>query len=282
MNFGSTLKKIRIEKGIKQKDICEGIITLSYYSRIERNISEPSIYVFVRILNKLSISFDEFMFIHNNYQEPVNQQMWTYISDLYHSGNAYLLNQVKEEINMKASDKEQQILLDIIDMFLFRLGETTNEVPDSQLIVKRLMEIENWTSYEVKLFTTVMDALPIDTLIIIVNHLLKKRTIYMTSKGYNSPYNKILINVTLLCLNANYINEAKIYLCEIKKNLEVRDFYGRSFYRYLDGIFNYLTGKTEEGTAAVNDFFNICHILELDNFSKKYKLFWKNIKKRAK
>lgn len=41
--YGNTIKKIRVNKGLKQKDICQDIITLSYYSQIKRDISIPTI-----------------------------------------------------------------------------------------------------------------------------------------------------------------------------------------------------------------------------------------------
>jgi Rgg/GadR/MutR family transcriptional activator len=279
MNFGETLKKIRVEKGLKQKEVCEGITTISYYSRVERGISDPSVYIFLAILNKLNVSFDEFIFIHNNYQESEDKQFWTYISNLYHSGNIDELNQIKKQIQTDSNNKEHFFLVAVISRFISRLDEDINEASNNDVIIERLMEIENWTSHEVKIFTTLMDVFPIKPVLILVNHLLKKKNIYTTSQGYNSPYNKMLINAIFLCLDENYLEEAETYLYEMKNSLEIRDFYSRSIYIYLEGIFIFLKGGLEEGSQKVNVFFNICHLLELDSFSNKYKDYWESIKK---
>ncbi|NRC94878.1 helix-turn-helix domain-containing protein, partial [Enterococcus faecalis] len=45
--YGQTIRKIRKDKGLTQKDVCQGVVTLSYYSRIERNISTPTIDIFM-------------------------------------------------------------------------------------------------------------------------------------------------------------------------------------------------------------------------------------------
>jgi Rgg/GadR/MutR family transcriptional activator len=279
MNFGETLKKIRVEKGLKQKEVCEGITTISYYSRVERGISDPSVHIFLAILNKLNVSFDEFTFINNNYQESEDKQFWTYISNLYHSGNIDELNQIKEKIQADSTNKEKIFFVVIISRFISRLDKELKETDTDDMVIERLMEIENWTSHEVKIFITLMDIFPIKPILILVNHLLKKKNIYTPSKGYNSPYNKMLINAILLCLDANYLEEAESYLYEMKNSLELRDFYCRSFYMYLEGIFLFLKGEREEGAQKVNEFFNICQLLDLDSFSKKYKDYWEGVKK---
>ncbi|WP_217809029.1 helix-turn-helix domain-containing protein, partial [Enterococcus sp. 7E2_DIV0204] len=83
MGFGLTIRKIREKKGLTQKKVCFDIVTMSYYSRIERDISDPSITIFLKILSRLNITFDEFMFIHNNYIELTEDFFWFNISELY-------------------------------------------------------------------------------------------------------------------------------------------------------------------------------------------------------
>ncbi|MGC2996740.1 Rgg/GadR/MutR family transcriptional regulator, partial [Enterococcus faecalis] len=83
--------------------------------------------------------------------------------------------------------------------FIYRLGG--NVVAENITnIVQNMMNLEYWTSREVTMFITIMDEIPIETLFIIVNRLLKKRNLYSASDGYNSPYSKKLINTILLCV----------------------------------------------------------------------------------
>ncbi|KPG72112.1 helix-turn-helix domain-containing protein [Enterococcus sp. RIT-PI-f] len=280
MHFGSTLKRIREEKGIKQKDVCEGIITLSYYSRIERNISEPTVSIFLALLNQLNMNFDEFMFIHNNYQESEDQQLWTKISNLFHTGNIAGLKQLKETDQVTYSEQAYAFMPKIIDLFISRLELHETPAVDTSEIIDILMSIENWTSYEVKIYTEIMDTIPIETLITIVNHLIRKKTIYTPSNGYNSPYNRILINAILVCLNTNYLSDAERYLSIFKQSLEIRDFFGHSLCLYLEGLLRYLSGDTEEGRNKVMQFFDLCTLIGLEDFSYKYRVYWQKMSSR--
>ncbi|NSS93513.1 helix-turn-helix domain-containing protein [Enterococcus faecalis] len=275
MRFGKTIKKIRIEKGLTQKNVSEGIVTLSYYSRIERDISEPTISVFLKILHRLNLAFDEFMFIHNNYRESLDDELWFTLTELYHTGNIQALKKHKKLLLYQSNG--DTFLVDLIDLFILRLSKQKIEPINTKSIVKHLMNIENWTSSEVKLFTTIMDMLPVDTIIIMVNHLLKRRNLYMRSKGYNSPYSKILINSIIICIDTNHLKEAEVYLSELKNMFETRDFYGRSMYKYLKGLLLALLENKELGEKEVFEFFSICEFLELDSFAEKYRTFYYEI-----
>jgi Rgg/GadR/MutR family transcriptional activator len=279
MNFGLTIKKIRIEKGLTQKDVSGGIITLSYYSRIERGISEPTVTVFSKLLDRLNIGFDEFMFIHNQYEEPINAKLWSELTEFYHKGDT--LSLINYQKTLSPNSIKDAFFNDIINLFLLRLTNQEIKADNTNPIIKYLMAIENWTSVEVIVFTTVMDLLPIDTLIVLVNHLLKKRNLYMKSKGYNSPYSKILINSILLCIDVNYLEEAGKYLTMYQNNLEVRDFYGHSMSIYLEGLLLYMKGHTQVGEEKICQFLSVCQTLNLNEYANKYKTYFEQISCRT-
>lgn len=249
MNLGLTIKKIRIERGLKQKDVCKNIVTISYYSRIERNISDPTITVFLKILKRLNISFDEFMFIHNGYKEAIEESLWFELSELYHSGNLEELQKIRSVLTNNDEKK------DLVDLYIMRLTGVVSRPIENMTIFHRIMEIEYWTSKEVKLFTSIMDLLPIDSLIFLVDNILKKRTLYEKSKGYNSPYHKILINAILLCIDASQLSKAKNYFTVYQNSLETRDFYGHAMAIYLEGLLLVMVGDSLAGKQKNRSIF---------------------------
>ncbi len=60
MTIGEQLKRERILLGITQRQMCAGIITESFYSRVENNKNEINIDDLIKILNKQHISFYDF------------------------------------------------------------------------------------------------------------------------------------------------------------------------------------------------------------------------------
>jgi Rgg/GadR/MutR family transcriptional activator len=278
--YGQTIKKIRKEKNLKQKEICQNIVTLSYYSRIERNVSVPTIDVFMKIIENLNVSLEEFMYIHNNYTKTLNDQTWFEITELYHIGDIKKLENYKQNILDGRIKHENKITVEFINLFIRRLGGKYNGEGETQAVIKRLMNLENWTNREVTIFITIMDEIPIETLILIINRLLKKRNLYFVSNGYNSPYSKILINAILLCVNHRYLNEGFNYLKIFKKTLEVRDLFGKTMSLFLEGLLSYSQGDKVEGELKVNESFQIFQILNMEKFSHKYKLYFETIKEK--
>ncbi len=64
MTIGEQLKRERILLGITQRQMCAGIITESFYSRVENNKNEINIDDLIKILNKQHISFYDFFLLH--------------------------------------------------------------------------------------------------------------------------------------------------------------------------------------------------------------------------
>lgn len=60
MTIGQQLKKFRLLLGLSQADMAAGIVTASFYSKVERDQSEIIIDKLVEILNAHNISLNEF------------------------------------------------------------------------------------------------------------------------------------------------------------------------------------------------------------------------------
>ncbi|MFP8918411.1 helix-turn-helix domain-containing protein [Enterococcus innesii] len=280
--YGKTIKKIRKDKGLKQKDICQDIVTISYYSRIERGISLPTIDVFLKIIDNLNVSIEEFIFIHHNYQKKPTNKIWFELTELYHNSDIAGLKKYKQWLsneNLKAENSI--ILLKMIDLFIVRLNKEKEKI-DVSFITNTLINLENWTSREVIIFTSIMDMIPIETLLVLVNRLLKQRNLYTASEGFNSPYSKILLNSIMICIDNLYIHEAHFYLQTLKKMSEVRDLYGKTMCLYLEGLLFYVNGKEIEGEKKILDAFTIFKLLDMEDFSSKYRMYFENIKTKKK
>ena len=62
MNFGDRLRRFREEKDITQQQMAELIpMNQSNYSKIERNIQQPSLDQLIRIVEILNITLDELL-----------------------------------------------------------------------------------------------------------------------------------------------------------------------------------------------------------------------------
>lgn len=66
IKLGTTIKKIREDKGISQNYIARNIISQSNYSRFENGYVDVSAETFLRILERLELDLKEFNILHQH------------------------------------------------------------------------------------------------------------------------------------------------------------------------------------------------------------------------
>lgn len=88
-NLGKTLRKIRQGKQISLCSIADEHLSKSQISRFERGESEISCVRLINILDKLNISLDEFLILHDNDYTNTESfaQLVQYIRQQYSSQN---------------------------------------------------------------------------------------------------------------------------------------------------------------------------------------------------
>jgi Rgg/GadR/MutR family transcriptional activator len=62
---GEVLKQLRAYRKITQTDCCQGIISRHTYSKIERNQTSLHVHILIELLERLNVSFDDFLFLKN-------------------------------------------------------------------------------------------------------------------------------------------------------------------------------------------------------------------------
>ncbi|MFP7308261.1 helix-turn-helix domain-containing protein [Enterococcus faecalis] len=274
--YGETIKKIRKAKGLSQKNICKDIVTISYYSRIERNVSEPSIDVFLKILKVLGVSFDEFMYIHRGGEKSWWHTKWFELTEMYHSHDVDGLLKEKNLLTTEKESQEVSFFLSMINLFVSRLTFTETSQKHLQVLVNKLLDIETWTTLELRVFITLMDQIPLETNYILVNRILKKKP-YGILTGYDSFFSKLMINIILLSVNEKNIASGFKYLGIFEENLETRDMYSRNMCLYLKGLLIYEAGEKKLGLDFISESFNIFERLGMEVFKKKYEEYFKQI-----
>lgn len=71
-NIGNTLRTIRETVSLTQTQMAEGIMSQSNYSKVEKNEIDISFTKMIAVLNRLKMSVDEFLYIHNHYTKKTN------------------------------------------------------------------------------------------------------------------------------------------------------------------------------------------------------------------
>ena len=181
-NFGETLRKIRLEKGLTQKALYHDLLSKSYAIRFEQGKHDISFVLLLEILERLPMEISEFLFIHRNYQPSETQ--WFY-EQLIKSGNNMdlaALAILKKEYQTRYADSQQQSgRLVQLDYRLEQLryydqsGQITQEsvTPELQGKIQSLLAAtQSWTMEDLRFFAATLDLVPTSDLTLFFQGLI--------------------------------------------------------------------------------------------------------------
>ncbi|MCA5014014.1 MULTISPECIES: helix-turn-helix domain-containing protein [unclassified Enterococcus] len=209
-NYGSLIKKIRIEKGLSQKNVYSGIMTRQTYYLIESNVSMPSFDKFLLILEKLFLSVEEFLNLLDPEYFPAENQLYYELSHaVFKKDKAYLetLKQLADQ-RYQTTKNEKYYHLFLITQAMLQINFTNEETPQNPSLQQLMSPIKNyligvdkWYLYELKLLNNSLycfspsEAIALGTLVTDkIDPLNQIETLQDTKL-------RIYLNLSSLCLN---------------------------------------------------------------------------------
>lgn len=85
--YGPTIRQIRLDKGFRQKEIYSGIVSKSYAIAFEKGQHQMGLNHFEKTLERLYLTYDEFIYIKNGYQGHELQPYAEIYTDASNTGN---------------------------------------------------------------------------------------------------------------------------------------------------------------------------------------------------
>ena len=223
--YGGTLREIRKHKGLSMQELAEGICSVSFLSKFERGDSDITLGLFTRILEKLMISTDEFLYIHNDYQTDLLEQFFKDVSVAYNERNFTRLKFLREQ-EMKKWQEFQvktyyynvlliQVLEMIVDMKAF--DEEVKE-EDISLLTDYLFRVEVWGYYEFMLYNATLLFLQPTMVVQLSRTAYEKSNRYRNYKKVNVVISTIIMNtITYLLGPVNQFDKGFEFQAEIKE-----------------------------------------------------------------
>ncbi|SFH63164.1 helix-turn-helix domain-containing protein [Pisciglobus halotolerans] len=250
-NYGKVLRKLREEKGYSLRQVSKGILSASFLSKFERGESDISLSHFLRIIDRLNITLDEFSFAANGYQLSELDQLRADITFAYQRNNQARLKNIQRKEYEKWETYELDTYLCnaiMAEAFLLNLQKKEIDKKKRQFVIQYLFNIEIWGNYELMLYANVLSVLPTDTVIALSKEVVKKTSVYSFIPADFVQTVQLLLNTVIVCLDADLLNEALYFVLTIEgMNLEERFFYERTVLTFLKGILKIKNEEVEQG-----------------------------------
>lgn len=248
MGHGEFIKKIRQEKHLTQKELAEGILSKNFLSKFERGESKITSEIFLKLLERLNVSLDEFeqLVISKHSQKEFLQKLETFKSQK----DGYLLENLKEEEKqLFQSDRNRRHLHNqiLVEAHLQYLQGKNIDVKQKRVIQSYLFEVEEWGDYEWELFGNIVFCLSTEETHLYLDSIFRKARLGKHDTMHKRMLCRILLNIFLEDIEANSSEASQVeaYLTELLEDEEF--YYEKIRFYYLQGILHIYQGHVEKG-----------------------------------
>ncbi|MCZ2259989.1 helix-turn-helix domain-containing protein [Sporosarcina sp. G11-34] len=281
MQLGDALKLIRTNKGLSQSKIASGIISTSFYSKVEKNLSNISTELLFKLLEQLNISLDEFWYIYNDYSLGEKEELTNKCKQIYLEGNINELIDMKDEVDNIYEETQKKFYQRLSIVLYCAIQNVKSESYDDKIVEplkQYLLSINTWGYYEIKLFGICILVLEMDinTLLLLANQLLNNLRFYSDLQTYEKEIITVLIRIVETCLNNDRLEEADYYLNIAKRKLTTLNLmFEKNLLEFLSGISLMQNGNVIEGKKMAVKSIDIFKVLNMKVSADKYEKYFK-------
>lgn len=223
MKIGSIYKEIRKSKKLTQSQVCNNRLSRTTLSKFENNSLTPSIDTFSVMLNSLNMSYDEFLFIQNDYHHPIRDSIILQYFTLSDNSKKELLYKLLEDCSLfllNVPNDKYLIFIKNSLIVLLELNESKEQYIEKQTkkltddLWTDLSNMDTWFLSEIMLVNALLFRFPLESSITIGLNLLHQLERFEEYKRIEPLRISIYLNIALLSLQNCDLNHAKM-LCEM-------------------------------------------------------------------
>lgn len=258
MTIGELLKEERMEKGLTQKQFADGIVSTSYYSKVEKNEHRITAEDLIAVLEHNNIplwSFFKELSLKGNFQHEYKINLEAEVMDAYYHSDSKRLEEIIQDLNnSNEPDKKDDLL--IVEGWLESLKEDDEEpnIEVREALKDRVFNIPNLNKEKLTLFCNFMDFYDLDSNIAIAKNAINK---FIGSNETEIQEVLLAMIANLLCLSIKENNYSYVdYLVTTSEKLPLKP----QFFLYKDMIYFYKHLSSYHFNHKNEDLDN-CHII---------------------
>ncbi|MBC1919353.1 helix-turn-helix domain-containing protein [Listeria booriae] len=282
MNFGETIKQIRTDKNLTQTQLSEGILARNHLSQVENNNYFPSYDRVFMLLDRLNITFEEFLFIQNDLQPHDKQRFRNEVSNYANINDLKQLEHLSKEAD-KLYENTANIIYYHYGLLCKAVLEygTDNILSEAMVhyvapIKKYLLDMDNWYLYELKLFSNILFALEVEEAIFFSRKAFKRLHAFRCFMEYQHTEQHLYLNLSTLCLEHGDFRATKDFsrtAIDIAKNYRL--IYEKVCSELNHAIACIKLGEGAEHFETIRKNMVVLDYLGFDTLHKHFMLFLK-------
>lgn len=268
--LGITLRKVRKGKQISLCSVADEHLSKSQISRFERGESEISCIRLINILDKLHITLDEFLVLHN--EDYTNAELFAnlvqYIRKQYSSHNikniAALLS---DSSHYTLNSFEKTIIKSILHTMDSSIIPSNKELLQ---LTDYLFKVEKWGYYEITLLGNCVRTINYNSYFLLTKEMLNNYIYSSLNKTNKRIVTQLAINCLILSVDKEEFSNCTCLITEIKALLDNElNFYEQTVFLYATGYFEFKR-HLDSGIEKMKQAIQVLDILGEDKLKLHY------------
>lgn len=279
--LGITLRKVRKGKQISLCSVADEHLSKSQISRFERGESEISCIRLINILDKLHITLDEFLVLHN--EDYTNAELFAnlvqYIRKQYSSHNIKNIAALLSDSSLYTLNSFEKTMIKSI---LHTMDSSI--IPSNKELLQLtdyLFKVEKWGYYEITLLGNCVRTINYNSYFLLTKEMLNNYIYSSLNKTNKRIVTQLAINCLILSVDKEEFSNCTCLITEIKALLDNElNFYEQTVFLYATGYFEFKR-HSGSGIEKMKQAIQVLDILGEDKLKLHYTShFYKLVNKK--
>jgi transcriptional activator, rgg/gadR/mutR family, C-terminal domain len=268
--LGVTLRKVRKGKQINLCSVADEHLSKSQISRFERGESEISCIRLINILDKLHVTLDEFLILHDD--DYTNSESF-----------ANLVQYIRKQYSSQSIDNIACLLSDTTNYTLDPLEKTmvksilhtmdSRIIPSDEELLQLtdyLFKVEKWGYYEIIIFGNCARTINYNSYFLLTKELLKNYIYSSLNKTNKRMVTQLAINCLILSIDEEKFSNCSYLISEINTLLDNEfNFYEQTVFLYATGYYEFKR-QLSSGIEKMKQAIQVLDILRKDKLKLHY------------
>ena len=268
--LGITLRKVRKGKKISLCSVADEHLSKSQISRFERGESEISCIRLINILDKLHITLDEFLVLHD--EDYTNTELFAnlvqYIRKQYSSQN---INNIAALLSDSSHYTLNSFEKTMIKSILHTMDSSI--IPSNKELLQLtdyLFKVEKWGYYEITLLGNCVRTINYNSYFLLTKEMLNNYIYSSLNKTNKRIVTQLAINCLILSIGKEEFSNCTYLISEIKALLDNElNFYEQTVFLYATGYFEFKC-HSDSGIEKMKQAIQVLDILGEDKLKLHY------------
>ena len=268
--LGITLRKVRKGKQISLCSVADEHLSKSQISRFERGESEISCIRLINILDKLHITLDEFLVLHN--EDYTNTELFAnlvqYIRKQYSSQNIKNIAAILSDSSLYTLNSfEKTMIKSIVHTMDSSIIPSNKELLQ---LTDYLFKVEKWGYYEITLLGNCVRTINYNSYFLLTKEMLNNYIYSSFNKTNKRIVTQLAINCLILSVDKEEFSNCTYLITEIKALLDNElNFYEQTVFLYATGYFEFKR-HSDSGIEKMKQAIQVLDILGEDKLKLHY------------